>query len=105
MGKGELKEHFSISRVELPWIELYANPARFYARSGRATVVRVMHPLAATALGKDAWDKRVKPFAEKAAFTVQRMREMDVRCVVSLKLFEKLYAPLTSGILPDISCA
>jgi CelD/BcsL family acetyltransferase involved in cellulose biosynthesis/GNAT superfamily N-acetyltransferase len=77
IGKGEVKERFSTSRVDLPWVELHTRRDRFLLRRARAASAHVGRRLAVRVGGsEEAWEKRVKPAVEKAADRLARMREL-----------------------------
>lgn len=79
IGKGEVKERFSTSRVDLPWVELYTGRRQFLLRQVRALSARLGRRASASVAGSpDTWDRRIHPMVEKAAFKLTRMREMGL---------------------------
>jgi CelD/BcsL family acetyltransferase involved in cellulose biosynthesis/GNAT superfamily N-acetyltransferase len=77
IGKGEVKERFSTSRVDLPWLELHTRRDRFIVRQVRAASATAGKAIAARVSGNgDVWDARVKPVAERVGRRMTRLREL-----------------------------
>jgi GNAT superfamily N-acetyltransferase len=75
IGKGDLKERFSTSRVILPWIELYSRPSQFYKRKLSAAAVKATRKAIERAGGADAWDRKIKPRAALEMARLGRARQ------------------------------
>lgn len=77
IGRGEVKERFSTSRANLPWVELYARRDEYLRRRARVAGAAVARRIAARVAGSDAaWEKRFKPKLEIALQKVTRVREL-----------------------------
>jgi CelD/BcsL family acetyltransferase involved in cellulose biosynthesis/GNAT superfamily N-acetyltransferase len=75
IGEGDLKERYSTSRVDLPWIELYARPSQFFARKLRVAAAKTGRNVIERVGGAGTWKKRIKPGAATAAAKLTRARE------------------------------
>jgi CelD/BcsL family acetyltransferase involved in cellulose biosynthesis/GNAT superfamily N-acetyltransferase len=78
IGKGDLKERFSTSRVVLPWVELYARPQQFYSRKLKKSVVEIARGIIARISGEHTWEKRVKPNVEYLSAKVSRIQQLGL---------------------------
>jgi CelD/BcsL family acetyltransferase involved in cellulose biosynthesis/GNAT superfamily N-acetyltransferase len=78
MGKGEVKERFSNSRVEVPLVDLYRRPSSYFVRRARAAVIRAARSMYEKAAGTGAWEKRVRPVGETFAEEVRHIREIGI---------------------------
>ncbi|HET8550077.1 MAG TPA: GNAT family N-acetyltransferase [Bryobacteraceae bacterium] len=101
IGKGDLKERFSTSRVDLPWIELYARQHAYFLRKGRIALAGAGRAVAQRIRGENAWEKRFKPFAARIAHKASRAREMGLAGAIlhTAKLGVAKFGEHTRGIV------
>jgi RimJ/RimL family protein N-acetyltransferase len=76
MGKGEVKERFSNSRVEVPLVDLYKRPSQFYSRKLRAALSHGARNLYERVAGDGAWEKRFKPAVENVIDKLSQARDL-----------------------------
>jgi CelD/BcsL family acetyltransferase involved in cellulose biosynthesis/GNAT superfamily N-acetyltransferase len=61
IGEGDLKERFSTSRVDLPYVEIYPSFTAYYSRIIYLWVMQIVKSAVARWGGGDAWKKHVRP--------------------------------------------
>lgn len=71
IGEGDLKERFSTTRVDLPWVELHPKAGPYYARRAHLSTTSVLRRVA----GQHAWTKQIKPHLIRIAAASQVARQ------------------------------
>lgn len=82
IGTGDMKQRFSTTRVDLPWIDLFASAGAFYPAKFRLSLTKNLRQLA-NKISEESWDSKLKPGAEKFVHKLKRAREMGLADSVS----------------------
>jgi len=77
MGAGEMKQRFSTSRVDLPWVDLCGAGNDYYPLKLRLFLADKGRQLA-NRISQDSWETKLKPGVGKLVYKLKRAREMGL---------------------------